>query len=325
MGEQSSNEILEGLLDPIIILDRQRNIRFMNGAARRLLGEGLDLRLAAHVRSTPGMGPISQVHFKLQNGHDLILKVKIGEIEWLGEKAMQVTLSNVTAYLAMIQELQKEVAAQKQALRNAARGGAAARSAGRCGGQAPGGTRGRVRRPRQGAGRRPRVAGEPGPRHAGKHPAASRTLPGPRASATNRNRLRRRNWSRRARNLSSKRTKSAEAAQAWETERAGFVSSAAALAASLEQARQEAEAEAAQRRKAEADLKEADAAASASEQAPFQLAPGIRGAPAKRISAWRRTLAERARRESEWAAARDALESESRGARRAGPGAPIRT
>ena len=54
------------------------------------------------------MGTVTQVHFKLQNGRDMFLKIGLGEIEWLGEKAIQVSISNVTPYLAMIQELQKE-------------------------------------------------------------------------------------------------------------------------------------------------------------------------------------------------------------------------
>ena len=111
-----SHSTLEGLLYPIVIVNRQGNICFMNGAARHLLAEGLHRRLASHICSNPEMGPITQVHFKLQNGHDLVLKVRLGEIEWLGEKAIQVMISNVTPYLAMIQELQKEPEAQKRAL-----------------------------------------------------------------------------------------------------------------------------------------------------------------------------------------------------------------
>ena len=111
-----SNSALEGLLYPIVIVNHQGDICFMNDAARRLLAEGLDRRLAAHVSNHPQIGLITQVHFKLQNGHDLILKVRLAEIEWLGEKAMQVLISNVTPYLAMIQELQREVGIQKQAL-----------------------------------------------------------------------------------------------------------------------------------------------------------------------------------------------------------------
>ena len=100
---------LEGLLYPIVIIKREGDICFMNGAARRLLSEGLDLRLAAFVRGhQQGMGPTTQVHFKLQNGQDLILKVGLGEIVWLGEKAIQVSIWNVTPYLAIIQKLRKE-------------------------------------------------------------------------------------------------------------------------------------------------------------------------------------------------------------------------
>ncbi len=105
----------EALLYPIVIVNPQGSICYMNSAARHLLAEGLDARLASHVRSHPDMGPVTQVHFKLQNGRDMFLKIRLGEIEWLGEKAMQVSISNVTPYLAMIQELQKERATPKPA------------------------------------------------------------------------------------------------------------------------------------------------------------------------------------------------------------------
>ena len=107
---------LEGLLYPVVIIKRQACICFMNDAARRLLVEGLDRQLAAHVHDNPDMGAITQVRFKLQTGQDLILKVRLGEIEWRGEKATQVSISNVTPYLAMIQGLQKELGTQKEAL-----------------------------------------------------------------------------------------------------------------------------------------------------------------------------------------------------------------
>jgi hypothetical protein len=110
-----NHSTLEGMLYPIVILNQQGSIRFMNAEARRLLAEGLDQRLAAHIRSHPEMGPITQVRFKLQNGHDLVLKIRLGEIEWLGEKAIQVSMCNVTPYLAVIQELQRELGTRKQA------------------------------------------------------------------------------------------------------------------------------------------------------------------------------------------------------------------
>jgi hypothetical protein len=116
MGEQRSEETLKRLLYPVVIVNRQGNICFKNGAAGRLLSEGLDRRLISHIRSTPGIRPITQVRFKLQNGHDLIFQVRLGEIEWLGERATQVSVWNVTPYLAMIQRLQKELGTQKQAL-----------------------------------------------------------------------------------------------------------------------------------------------------------------------------------------------------------------
>ena len=115
-SQAENHSTLDVLLYPVVIINRRGEICYTNDAARRLLGEGLDRRLVAHVTNNPDMTAITQVHFKLQNGHDLILKVRLGEIEWLGEKATQVLISNVTPYLAMIQELQKDLRTQRQSL-----------------------------------------------------------------------------------------------------------------------------------------------------------------------------------------------------------------
>jgi hypothetical protein len=110
-----NHSTLERMLYPIVIVNQRGNICFMNAEARRLLAEGLDLRLAAYVRSHSEIGPTTQVRFRLQNGRDRILRIRLGEIEWLGEKAIQVSICNVTPYLALIQELQKELETRKQA------------------------------------------------------------------------------------------------------------------------------------------------------------------------------------------------------------------
>jgi formylglycine-generating enzyme required for sulfatase activity/TolA-binding protein/tRNA A-37 threonylcarbamoyl transferase component Bud32 len=302
MGEQRSKEILEGLLYPVVILDRKRDICFMNGAARRLLLEGLDLRLAAHVRSTPDMGPLTQVHFKLQNGCDLILKIRIGEIEWLGEKALQVLISNVTPYLAMIQELQKELAALKQAPAELA----ARRPEAQQPLAAPGDAAAKLQA---------ELADESAAR--AKAEENARALQENLDLVTQENARLQSDLARAAREreeskespaadleqarseLKLQADKSAEAQRAWETERA-------ALAASLEQARQQTEAEASQRRQAQADLKAAEAASSASEQLHSNLRQEFEALlqDNKRLT---QDLAERAPRESELAAARDAL------------------
>ncbi len=107
---------LEGLLYPIVILKRRSCICFMNDAARSLLVEGLDRQLAAHIHDNPDLGAITQVHFNLQNGSDLILQIRLGEIEWRGENATQVSISDVTPYVGTIQGLLKKLETQKEAL-----------------------------------------------------------------------------------------------------------------------------------------------------------------------------------------------------------------
>ena len=86
MEAQRPKETLEGLLYPVVILDRHWNICFMNGAARRLLPKWPDLRLAAYVRSKVAHGADHPGPSKLQNGDDPSLKVGLAKIEWLGEK-----------------------------------------------------------------------------------------------------------------------------------------------------------------------------------------------------------------------------------------------
>ena len=227
MGEQRLEGALEGLFTPILILTRQGSIRFMNGAARRLLAEGIDQRLVSYICKNPDREPITQVHFKLQNGHDLVLKVRLGEVEWGGEKVMQASLWNVTPYLAMIQELQKTLGTQKQALEEL-------------------------------AARRPGLEQQPA--------AHSETL---------------------ARVQAELEAQSADRAKAQEdasglrenldlvtqenSRLRGFVSRAAALAASLEEARQQTEAQALQRAQAQADLEKARAVAAASEEIQSKL------------------------------------------------------
>ena len=339
MGEQRTEQTLEELLYPIVILDRQQNISFMNGAARRLLTDGLGRRLAAHVRSSPALGPITQVHFKLQNGRDLVLKVRLGEIEWLGEKAMQVSVWNVTPYVAKIQELQNELGKQKQALEELA---AHLDSA-----------------------RRPEVEPQPAAHSetTAKLQAELEAESADRAKAqedarglrekldlvTQENTQLRSDLAMATRaheqlqeSLAAEREttrselkleagKSAEARRRWEAERAGFLSHAAAVAASLEQAWQQSEAEASQRRQAQADLEKARADASASEQIHSKLCEESRALrrdleqlsargeeQSSQVAELReenqrltQELAERAPRESELAAARGALEEKA--------------
>ena len=299
---------LEGLLYPIVIIKRQACICFMNGAARRLLAEGLDRRLAAHIHDNPDMGTIMQVRFKLRNGHDLILEVRLGEIEWRGEKATQVSISNVTPYLAMIQGLQKKLGAQKEALEElAARRpeveqqlGAhsealaqlqvelEAESAARTKTQENAGLREdldlaaqknarlrsdvttliRVREELKESRLRLQKQVE-------ELQAAAARPQGPdtagHAELEERARSLAAELEKTRSELELEARKSAEACRTWETERAAFSSRAAELAASLEQARRQTDEEGSQRRQARTDLEKARATASASEQTHSKL------------------------------------------------------
>ena len=298
---------LEALLYPVVIIKQRSSICFMNDAARRLLTEGLDRRLAAHIHDNPDMAAMTQVHFKRQNGHDLVLQVRLGEIEWRGEKAMQVSLSDVTPYLAMIQGMVRKLETQKGALEElAARRseaeqqlGAHSEALAKLRAELEAESAARTKMPeaadlrkdldlvtQENALLRSDVTALVRVREELKESrlrlqkqieelqAAAGLLQGADTAQAQ--------LEERARSLAAEleasraelkleTRKSAEAGRTWENERAGFSSRADELAASLEQARRQANEEAQQRLQAQAELEKARAATSASEEADSKL------------------------------------------------------
>jgi chromosome segregation ATPase len=97
------------LADPVVIMDRRGRICFMNLRAERMLGGGLKQRLEAHLNNQPQRPAISQVRFHLDGGADLILKVRLSGMKWMGEEATQVSLKDVTAYVTSAQRSAQEV------------------------------------------------------------------------------------------------------------------------------------------------------------------------------------------------------------------------
>ena len=59
--EAAALAFVESLRVPVVFLDRAGKLRYMNGAAQRLLGQGLPARLEEHLRTRPEKAKISQV------------------------------------------------------------------------------------------------------------------------------------------------------------------------------------------------------------------------------------------------------------------------
>ena len=113
---EAARAVLETLLGPILIMDGNQKISYLNAAARKLLVNGLDKRLETHLRTRPDKAAFSQVRFKLANGRDLVLKIHLTSIDWIGQRATQVSIADVTPYLAAVTQLQNKLAMHRRTL-----------------------------------------------------------------------------------------------------------------------------------------------------------------------------------------------------------------
>jgi regulator of protease activity HflC (stomatin/prohibitin superfamily) len=108
-AEADFASLVKHLVDPVVIMNRGGRICFMNPRAERMLGGGLKERLEAHLNSQPQQSAISQVRFRLDGGAELILKIRLSGMKWMGEEATQVSLKDVTAYVTSAQRSALEV------------------------------------------------------------------------------------------------------------------------------------------------------------------------------------------------------------------------
>jgi len=99
---------------PVVIMDRLGRICFMNPKAERMLRGGLQTRLEAHLNNQPQRLAASQVRFALDNGAEIILKIRLSAMKWMGEEATQVSLKDVTTYVTTAQRLTQEIAKLKE-------------------------------------------------------------------------------------------------------------------------------------------------------------------------------------------------------------------
>jgi hypothetical protein len=102
--------LVENLAQPVVIMDRAGKIRFMNPCAERLLAQGLKERVEAQLRNPAHRQAVSQVRFRVEGAADLILRIRLSDIEWQGQPAMQVGLMDMTPYVTTAQRLSQEIA-----------------------------------------------------------------------------------------------------------------------------------------------------------------------------------------------------------------------
>jgi PAS domain-containing protein len=101
--------LVRELVDPVVIMNREGRICFMNPRAERMLCGGLKNRLEAQLRDQPEQPAISQVRFRRDSGAEIILKIRLAGVKWRGEAATQVSLKDVTAYYTAAQLAAREV------------------------------------------------------------------------------------------------------------------------------------------------------------------------------------------------------------------------
>jgi DNA repair exonuclease SbcCD ATPase subunit len=110
--------LVKNLGAPVVIMNRLGRICFMNLSAERVLGGGLKKRLEAHLNNQPQRPVVSQVRFALANGAEIILRIRLSGMKWMGEEATQVSLRDVTAYIAIAQRLSRKIAKLKERRRD---------------------------------------------------------------------------------------------------------------------------------------------------------------------------------------------------------------
>ena len=109
MADGDLDALVTKLIDPIVILNAQNRVCFTNPLAEKMLGRGLKERLERHLATVQPRRPISQVRFPLDDKTELILKIRLADIEWAGEKATQVSLRDVTPYITAAREIERRL------------------------------------------------------------------------------------------------------------------------------------------------------------------------------------------------------------------------
>ncbi len=177
--------LVENLAQPVVILDRAGKVRFMNPRADRLLAQGFKERLEAHLQNVALRPPAGLVRLRVDGAADLILQIRLSDIAWQGQPAMQLSLTDVTAYAVNEERSSQDIGEAQGAQPRLAGVAHEARGAGA--GASPRNATPSTPRVRSGSRRRP-----PGSRKASarRRRSASASKRRSRNSAPNRRRLR---------------------------------------------------------------------------------------------------------------------------------------
>ncbi len=109
-------KLVERLTSPVVILNRTGKICFMNPRAQQLLCDDLPARIEAHIKLRSEQRLLSQVRFKLKNGAELVLRLRLSEITWQDAPASLLAIQNVTAYITGLRSSRQEASQAGQAL-----------------------------------------------------------------------------------------------------------------------------------------------------------------------------------------------------------------
>ncbi len=101
--------LVENLAEPVVIMDRAGTIRFMNPRAERMLVLGLREQVEAYLGEPSHRQPDSQVRFRVDRFGEVILRIHLSSVSWQGRPALQVSLRNVTPYVAAAERLSQEI------------------------------------------------------------------------------------------------------------------------------------------------------------------------------------------------------------------------
>jgi len=108
--------LVERLTSPVVILNQAGKMCFMNPRAQQLLCDDLPARIEAHIKNRSEQRPLSQVRFKLENGAELVLRLRLSEIMWQDEPASLLSMQDVTAYITALLSSRREASQARQAL-----------------------------------------------------------------------------------------------------------------------------------------------------------------------------------------------------------------
>ncbi len=91
--------VLAQLHEPVVIVNENGRICFMNPAGQRCLGKGLAGRLEEYLKTERGKRSVSTASFSLNGEGKITFEIARREIEWTGKPAVLLALHDVSRYM----------------------------------------------------------------------------------------------------------------------------------------------------------------------------------------------------------------------------------